>query len=742
MKIKIIFIYLIYCVMPFLVMAQNKVSGIVRPENQPKETLTGVSIFWENTQIGTTSDENGAFSLPLPDGSQRLIFSFIGFKNDTISVNYEKPLEIFLKENKQLQEVVIKDKKIDIETIKTEILTTKSLQKAACCNLSESFETNASVDVTITDAITGGKQLKLLGLDGVYSQIMVENMPHVRGLSARSGLHLISGTSIKSIEINKGAGSVVNGYESMTGQINVELAKPESSEKLLLNGFINPFGRWELNANTSQKINSKWSTAVLAHTSHLQNAIDQNMDGYMDTPKFSQYNLINRWKYEGKSTEAQFGFRFVNDTKLGGQSAHNHNDHQNQTLYGASAALKQYEAWSKIGFVSKKVEGRSVGFIFNAKHHAQNSFFGLNQYKAWQNTINTQVIYQTPIIRTHINTLRLGASFLSDNYDENWQAQIPDLQSITRQRYERTAGIFAEYTWKPTSKITWINGLRADVHNLFGGFLFPRSHFKYQMTDKTILRASAGRGMRAANPMTEQAGFLASSRRVFWANNLRPELAWNYGINLTQEFSFLERDGQISVDFYRTDFQNQVITDVNTAQNIYFYNLNGKSFANSFQIQTEYELFDDFNLTLAYKNYDIRATYQNIGLQNVPLVVRERFFANFDYTLKNKKTKEELMIDVTGEWLGRMNLPNTQNNPVELRRGEKSPSYWLLNAQITYKPTPKWDIYLGGEDLLNFMQNNPIIAGNQPFGNYFDASIIYAPVMGRMMYAGVRFYVK
>lgn len=728
--------------MPYFLVAQNTIQGIVYAKNQKKEALIGVNIFWANTQKGTTSNEKGEFLLEKINQSNQLVFSFIGFKNDTIDIKNQTFIEVFLKDDTQLKEIVIKDKKMDIETIKSEILTTKSLQKAACCNLSESFETNASVDVTVTDAITGGKQLKLLGLDGVYAQIMLENMPHVRGLAARSGLHLISGTSIKSIEINKGAGSVVNGYESMTGQINVELAKPESSEKLLLNGFINPFGRWELNANASQKINSKWSTAVLAHTSHLQNAIDQNMDGYMDTPKFSQYNLINRWKYEGKSTEAQFGFRFVNDTKLGGQSEHNHNNHLNQILYGASSDLKQYEAWTKIGFVSKKVEGRSVGFILNMKHHAQNSFFGLNQYKAWQNTINSQVIYQTPIIRTHINTLRLGASFLSDNYDENWQAQIPDLQSITRQRYEKTAGVFAEYTWKPTSKITWINGLRADVHNLFGGFLFPRSHFKYQITDKIILRASVGRGMRVANPMVEQASFLASSRQVFWANNLRPELAWNYGINFTQEFDLFGKDAQISLDFYHTDFQNQVVTDINTTQKISFYNLEGKSFANSFQLQAEYELFENFNLTLAYKNYDIRTTYTDIGLQNVPLIIKERFFANFDYTLKNEKTAEELVIDVTGEWLGKMNLPNTQNNPVEFRRRQISESYWLLNTQITYKPNKKWDIYLGGEDLLNFMQSNPIISSNQPFGNYFDAAIVYAPVMGRMLYAGVRFYVR
>lgn len=736
---KIFLLIYFYISLIFSVLSQN-IKGYVFEKNT-KSTLIGVNLYWLNTTQGTTTDEKGFFSLQKNNISQKLVVSFLGFKNDTLLIEKDTTLQFFLENESILKEITIKDKKnIDTEPLKTELLTTKDLKKAACCNLSESFETNASVDVTITDAVTGGKQLKLLGLDGTYSQIMVENMPNIRGLASRSGLHLISGAAIKSIEINKGAGSVVNGYESMTGQINVELAKPENSEKLYLNGFINPFGRWELNANTALKINEKWSTAFLTHTSHLQNAIDQNMDGYMDTPKFSQYNFLNPWKYSGENTEAQFGFRYVNDQKVGGQSEHNHQTHQNQLLYGAGGKINLYEAWAKIGFISPRVENRSVGIILNARHHQQNSFFGKNNYDAFQNYLQGQVIYQTHIKQKHI--LRTGVSFVMDNYDEIWQQQIPENQEIIRKRYEKVVGAYAEFTWKPTEKFTLIQGIRTDYHNLFGAFLLPRTHLKYAFGDKTILRASAGRGFRVANPMIEQSGFLASSRKVIWNNNLLPEKAWNYGINLSQGFNLWGRKGQFSMDFYRTDFQNQIVTDVNNARQIEFYNLQGKSFANSFQVQMEYELIDDFNLTFAYKNYDVKTTFKETGLQNVPLIIRERFFANLEYSLRNSKTNEEITFDVTGEWLGSQFLPNTQNNPLEFQRRTTSPTYWLLNAQVTYKPKSQWEVYVGGEDLLNFMQENPIISANQPFGNYFDASIIYAPVMGRMIYGGFRFYLK
>jgi outer membrane receptor for ferrienterochelin and colicins len=713
--------------------AQN-INGIVRDKSD-KSPLVGANVYWLGTSHGAISDAEGKFSLMRHDASHKqLIISYVGYASDTILVEKSAFIEVNLVANQNLQTIEVKSTSENVEPIQSELLTVKELKKAACCNLSESFETNASVDVSTSDAVTGTKQIRLLGLDGTYSQIMTENVPAVRGLASRSGLYFIPGTWIKSIDINKGAGSVVNGYESITGQINVELAKPENSEKLLFNVYTNFGGRWELNVNTAQKVSKKWSTAVLAHFSNLPRPIDQNNDGYMDVPKFTQANLLNRWQYSSENFEMQLGIKALYDDKVGGQNNFNLRQDRNASLpFGVRSQSKRLEGWGKFGFLFPKNPMQSIGIIASASRHEQNSFFGLNDYRATQNYFYLNGIFQTEL--THNHLFKAGISYVSDSYTEHFEARVPEDYMIHRTRQESVPGMFAEYTAKFGKKISTVAGLRADFHNLYGNFVSPRLHLKYDVLKNTALRLSAGRGFRVANPLVESASYLASARKVLISNRLQPEIAWNYGGSLSQSFTLDYRKGMITVDFYRTDFQNQVIWDLDkSADEIHFYNLQGKSFANSFQAQIEYEVLKNFDVKLAYKRYQVMTTIDN-QLRELPFVPQDRLFANFSVST----LKRHWDFDLTVEWFGKQRLPN--NHAIEHNLPEYSPTYVLLNAQIT-RNFKKWEVYLGGENLGNYMQENPILNPQTPHNQGFDAAMIYGPIMGTMVYAGARFYIK
>lgn len=739
---KKIFLCSLFIFSQIAIFAQT-IQGIVQEQNEKGEKLplTGANVFWLGTQKGTTTDEKGQFRIEKTSESQQLIIQFVGMVSDTIEIKENVFVEIVL-QSQALTEIVVKDNKIDVEPIKSELITTKTLKKAACCNLSESFETNASVDVSTTDAVSGTKQIRMLGLDGVYAQIMTENVPFVRGLTARSGLYFIPGTWVKSIDINKGAGSVVNGYESLTGQINIELAKPESSEKLLWNMYVNQAGRIEANLNTSHQVAEKWHTGFLLHASNQSFAVDRNNDTFLDTPEYTQLNFINRWKYSSEFVEAQFGIKALYDDKIAGQSSFKRNQVRNETNpYGFNSKTKRIEGFGKIGFLSKTNEHQSLGIILNLMHHDQSSFWGLTDYQASQTYGLINVIFQTELAEGH--GLKTGVSLLTDQYKENYKSMHKDhetgemhLYDLRKGRNEFVPGIFGEYSFVPNAKFALIAGLRSDFHNLYGNFLTPRLHLKYNLSPKTIARLSAGRGFRVANPIVENMSYLISNRELD-LNKLNPEIAWNYGGSITQEFRIGERKASLTADFYRTDFENQIITDLDSDEHsISFYNLNGKSYANSFQISLEYEIIKNLDLTTAYKYYEVRA---NIGnqMRDIPFVPKDRFFINLGYATRGDKW----LFDWTMEWFGKQRIPKNAQNAMEMQAENYASSYLLVNAQIT-RNFKKWEVYIGAENLGNFMQHQPIIDAQNPFSENFDAGMVYAPVMGRNLYAGFRFTIK
>lgn len=711
--------------------AQKITGKVADSEHQP---LIGATIQELSTPNGTITDVSGRFELILTRRNAEIVVSYTGYLADTIKSNGSAPIHVMLAENsQQLEEVVVQSSSTFFDRLDskhTEIITEAELTKAACCNLSESFETNASVDVSFTDAVSGAKTIRMLGLGGDYVQINRENIPHVRGLSGRFGMGFVPGTWIQSIDVGKGAGTVVNGYESMTGQINVELKKPENSEKLYLNSYVNSFGRAEINLNHARDLNDHWSTALLLHTNYFASEIDQNDDGFLDLPKSRQINIMNRYKYRSSKVMSQIGINIMRDEKAGGQVGFGFGDDLlTSSEYGFINNITRMEVFGKTGLLFQQKPYKGWGFIYSASYLDIDGGFGRNEYEGQETTIYGNVIFQN-IIGSSFHQYKTGVSILYDDFDEVFA-------DSTFARREVVPGIYYEYSYLPNDKFSLIAGGRTDFHNLYGTFITPRLHTRYQLSDGLTIRAAAGRGYRVANAVVESSNALVSSRRLVIQEAPEPEVTWNIGGSVVADFKLANRNLTLVGDYFYTTFENQLIYDMDqSSDELNVYNLDGSSFAHSFQIEATYQVNEFFSLKSAYKYYDVQTTI-NGQLMQVPYTSRDRVFVNAGYATKY----DRWVVDATLQWYGQKRLPNTSDKPVGLQRSGFSPDFFLLNAQVSRGY--RWgSIYVGSENLLGFTQDDPIIDPSNPFGDNFDASIVWAPIAGRMIYAGFRYKIK
>lgn len=634
-------------------------------------------------------------------------------------------------------------KKSLTKTANTTLVSSKELLKAACCNLAESFETNPSIDVNFSDALTGTKQIKMLGLTSPYLMITEENIPSVRGASQAYGLSFTPGTWVESIQITKGAGSVVNGFESISGQINTELIKPASDIPFFLNAYGSTDSRFELNTHFNKKVSENWATSLFVHGNTRVAKNDMNDDGFLDNPLGKQLNIANRWQYSNPETGwvTFLNARYMRDEKQTGELDFNPDRDKLTTNYwGSEIVTDRFDFSSKVGYVFKDMPYQSIGFQNAFSNHNQESYFGLNQYNIKQQSYYSNLIFNS-IISNTMHKFSTGINFTYDKY-----AEFVNLVDVSR--IDNSVGAFFEYTYDDSDKFSYILGGRMDYHNRLGAFFTPRLHVRYNPWEKSVFRFSAGRGKRAANIYAENQQLFASSRvfSVLDSNGkiygLDPEIAWNYGVSFTQNFMLFGKSADVTLDFYRTDFQNQAIVDVmQSPQEVLFYNLKGDSYANSFQLDFNYEIVKHFNLRTAYKYYDISTDYLSGSFQR-PLQAKHRLFGNLEYETHIKEKGQQWKFDFTLNWLGKQQLPNTSTNLPEDRLPEYAPSFSVMNAQITRTFSSTFEMYVGGENIGNYRQDKSILGANDPFGTSFDTSIVYAPVFGQMYYAGLRFKIK
>jgi outer membrane receptor for ferrienterochelin and colicins len=716
----------------------QEIRGVVseKDDHGHKHPLVGVNIYWSGTQSGTVSDENGNFRLNRMDGNNQLVVSYIGFKTDTINVGSQRRFEVVLESTIELEGAEITARRAGthisgLSTIQTQVITQAELQKAACCNLSESFETNASVDVSYADAISGAKQIQLLGIPGKYSQMMFENIPNLRGLSSTYGLMYVPGPWMESIQVSKGAGSVINGFESVSGQINVEYKKPELTEDVSLDLFFGDVGQVEFNADATIQFNDKLSTSVLAHVSRVDRKMDHNNDSFIDHPLTEQINIMNRWNYMNGNWEMRFGLRGLYEDRKGGQMLDLLRDAINiGNPYLIDIKTTHFEAFSKIGWMSPRRASTSVGWITSASYHNRDAVYGKNLYEGTQQSLYSNLLFQSFINNT-AHTFTTGASFMYDRYDEMLNDSIFGPAEIV-------SGAFFQYTYNNFKGLTSIAGLRADHHNEYGFFMTPRFHVRYEIDSATTIRASAGMGYRSARIIAENNHLLATSRRLVIQEQPRMEKAFNYGVNLSRCFVIDGRKMTLSGEFYHTTFSDQVIIDMDqSTSDIYIYNLSGQAYSNSFQVEMLWEPIKNLDIVLAYRWNDVRVT-QSGDLVRKPLVNRYKGLVNLSYATNLRKWQ----FDFTTQFNGDARLPDTSMNPKkddkrDYQRPETSPAYTIIHAQVS-RFFRKWSVYAGVENLTDFVQKDPIIAAEDPFGNYFDSSMVWGPILGRKLYAGVR----
>ena len=724
----------------------KRVKGVVLQENAKGkfEPMPNASVYWLGTGKGVVTDSLGVFEINTDTSTQKLVISYTGFKADTLTVVHANDLKVIMASKGQLNEVTIFSRQLGsfipyLNPIRTQVMTGKELLKAACCNLSESFETNPSVDVSYNDAVTGSKQIQMLGISGNYTQLTVENLPGPRGLATPLGLNSIAGPWIESIQLTKGTGSVVNGFESIAGQINVELKKPESAEKLLGNIYVNDQGKTDLNLNVATKLNEKWSTALLLHDNFMNNALDMNMDGFKDMPTGNTFSLVNRYKYDNSNgVLAQFGVKVLNDQKVGGETSFNENsDKYTQNRYGLAINTQRYELFGKLGYVFPQQKFKSIGLQFNASDYQQASYFGLTNYNANQQSFYTNLIYQS-IINSTIHKFRTGFSFQYDKYNEDY-----NLNSYVRK--EIVPGTFFEYTYTPNDKWSVVAGIRGDNNNLYGSFITPRLNIRYEPVIGTVFRLSAGKGQRTANIFAENNSLFVSQRilMIMGQNNsgaysLNPEISWNKGISLDQKFNLFNNPATLSLDYFRNDFKNQVVVDIESAKKIHIYNLAGKSYSNSFQAEVNMTPVTKLDLRVAYRYFDVKQTYSG-NLLDRPFIAKHRAFLSVDYATNN-----DWKFNYTVTFNGKKRIVNPYESYVSFIPTTSSPSYYLLNAQVSksFGINNPMDIYVGVENISNFFQQNTILSADDPFGPNFDASMIWGPVTGRMLYVGWRIKIK
>ncbi|MFA6151602.1 MAG: TonB-dependent receptor plug domain-containing protein [Chitinophagaceae bacterium] len=714
-----------------------------------KEILPGGTVLWIGTTIAATANENGVFELS-SEGitDKRIVATEQGFKTDTIIIGDKTYVSVILRKSEnELKSVTVTDSRaayLSSNTIKTEVINQRELSKAACCDLAGCFGTQASVQPQTTNVVTNAQELRILGLSGVYNQVLFDGLPMIQGLTYTYGISTYPGTVVDNIYVSKGTTSVLQGYESISGQINLESKQPDKAERIYLNGYVNSFGEMHLNVNVASALGKKkkWHSLLALHTVQPAGKTDGNKDGFLDLPQLTRYMIYNKWRYgndKAKGLSTQIGLRLVNEKRTGGQMNFNpETDKGSTTVYGQSVQYIQPEAYAKTTY--RLSDKNAIMLALSGFYHDQQSWFGTTNYTATQYNAYINLQHEWQWYRRH--SLKYGLSYRYQNLTENISFSGNPTGKTFAGMYTTklsVPGAFAENTfhWRD-DKIVLITGARLDQHQVWGKYFTPRTMLKYVLHRNHTLRASAGSGWRQVNLFSEQNNLLTGSRDVIFAETLKPESAVNWGLSHTYTFEAGKKvSGTLSADFYSTHFSNQFFPDYDTdPTKAIIKNFEGISWSNGLQVEASFIFFKQLEFRTAYNYLDVYRRENKVKV-TLPFNPRNRAMAAISYRTKNNQWQ----ADANAHWFDKMRLPNTQNSPVEYRRPSYSVPYATLNVQLTYR-IKKLELYGGCENVANYRQAKPIISAENPFGKYFDLSSVWGPTRGREFYFGVRYSVK
>ena len=757
---------------------QAQITGVVLDEHG--EPLVGANIYWAGTGVGVATDLDGNFTLMPVKTTRLLVASFVGCHNDTIEVKNREPLTIVLVDEAVLDEVTITERKMGViksrtSAFDTQTIGTEELCRAACCNLSEAFETNASVDIAYADAATGAKQIRLLGLSGTYVQLLQENTPAVRGLAQNFGMEYIPGPWMSSVQVSKGTSSVINGYEAVSGQINVELLKPQTQNPLSLNLMFNSElmaeanieGGWQIPLKEEEHTHhhhvgeadehehchhESLYTGIMAHYTGSYMTMDENKDGFADMPKVQNANLANRWFYKhGDYTLIAFA-RGLYDRRRGGQNV----SHQHSVVSGQPYLINlntwRVEGFIKNGYVYDDESGSSVAIITAASYHNLDNTYGPRAWKASQLNAYLNGIWQRNWegggLIDNDHRLSAGVSVNFDKYEERLTFNELTINDLDLGRYEVTPGLFAEYDYTYSDKLSLVAGVRADYSTKYGLFVTPRANVRYSPFEWWTLRASAGMGYRSPNAIADNAFIIPSSRALTLADTIGQERAVNAGISTTFYIPLGSKQLQLSAEYYYTHFLNSLIVDMDRdPHQVHIYNQTdvpgAQSFAHCAQVEASIEVLRGWTWTAAFRWTDVEQTTFNSATNAYelrPKALTNRFKGVI--TTSYQTPLKKWQFDVTAQFNGISRMPDgfTAYGDFLGGYGTAKPITWYpqLMAQVT-KYFRTCSLYVGAENMTNFRQDSPIIGADDPYGANFDASMVCGPTTGWKVYIGFRY---
>ena len=715
------------------------ISGTVKEQTESgKQVLILADVYTVDQKNFTTTDTAGNFQLEIPGDSARIVIDYTGYDPDTLLAKRGANLEIVLSNIEDLQEVVVTyDQKSSgvssLSSIKTFNVNEEEFLKAACCNLAESFETLSAVDVGVTDAVTGTRQIKMLGLSGPNILYTREQIPMLQGISAVQGISLIPGTWIEGMNLNQGLGSVAEGYQSISGQINVELRKPENMDPVFLNLYANEGGRFEGNAHLAHRFSEKWSTGLLVHGNIRTREMDRNNDQFLDAPTGEGFSALNRWKFHsGKNLMGQAGVKYAYSNNISGQLS----TLQQSPLWRSNNTVEELQAWLKTGYIIPNSPNSSIALRMGVNSFDQNSLYANRTYQGRQSNFHGKLLYQG-ILGNPNHKIRSGIGINIEETDE-------ELEELIYTKSEIVPNAFAEYTLDVGTSFSAIAGLRYDLHNIYGGFLSPRLHLRYALPMGLDFRLAAGQARRMASVIAENLSYLASSRSLVLEGNA-PYMPYglpmiesnNVSVSADYGFELFKNDASLSLDYFFTHFEEHIIADWDQNINqLKIYAQEQPSYGHNFQLQLDVRPAKRFDVRLAYKFQNLFLGYEE-GLREAPFTPRHRGFLNMAY-----QTTNDWSFDLTFNLTGPQRIPDTDALPTDKRMDEYAPTFVGINGQISKELFSGFTIYTGVENLTNFQQEYAIIDAENPFSDNFDASLIWGPTMGRNIYLGIRYTIR
>ena len=722
-----------------------------------KEPGAYANVWWMEGKSSVETDEDGNFTLKSLKGDNiTLIAAYVGYMQDTVKVIENGTVLLAAEE---VVFTLVPESELDGITVtgrqqsnflskrtafKAEVITAAGLCKMACCSLAESFESSASVSVGYSDAVTGAKQIKLLGLSGSYTQMLDETRPVMRGLASPFGLTYVPGQWLESIQIAKGPSSVVNGLEAITGQINVEHRKPTTETPLFVNLFLNNNLRAEANVASSLQLNDKWSTVIMGHVSKDNEVHDGNGDNFRDDPLARQLNLDNRWLYfNPNGTQVRFGFKVMDDVRVGG-----HKDYEEgmrdewgldkliqSGIWGNEIHNCGASGFFKLGIPLNEDQTRNIAVVADYSYYDMESIYGQKDFGGYQNMGFFNAMYHQDINEQHKFTL--GLSGRLDDVRSRYKDAAGNGTVMDFNVDDKVMGAYGEYTYTLDEKISLVAGLRADYSSMFGWQAAPRASLKYSFSDQTILRLTGGRGFRTPHVITDNLGVLSHGGSLRIADNLPAEDAWTFGGNFTQYFKIGDRESNyFSFDYFRTTFNHKVVYDwdLSAKDNVVeIYDFadatlgNNQAYTDTYQFDLSVEPIERFTAIATFRYSNAKISMKDKGLVDAPMTSKYKAVLNLQYALPMNKWT----FDFTAQLNGPCTLP-------DIMGGGESDIYPMLFAQVT-KKLNFVDVYVGVENITGYTQDNPIINAANPYSKDFNASMVWGPLMGRMFYVGMRY---